>query len=129
VPRLFVPWLANSTHSVHSRTPKPAGTADTLLQLRHLNHIRRVDALQHELGNPIALLNSEIGVGVVEQQHLDGAAVIGVDDPRARVDEVLGGETGARCDTAICMSQAVVNSGKQEERERETYKSQPARPC
>jgi hypothetical protein len=39
---------------------------------------------------------------VVEEQHLDRAAVVGVDDARARVDEVLGGEAGAGRDAAVC---------------------------
>jgi hypothetical protein len=38
---------------------------------------------------------------VVEQQDLDLAAVVGVDDTGARVNEVLGGQTGARGNAAI----------------------------
>ena len=38
---------------------------------------------------------------MVEQQHLDVAAVVGIDDAGARVDEVLGGEARPGRNTAI----------------------------
>ena len=48
------------------------------------------------------LLTLEIGVGVVEQDHVDGAPVVLVHDAGAGVDGVLPGESGARGDTGIC---------------------------
>jgi len=56
---------------------------------------------QHQLRNPVAALDGKIGVGVVEEQHLDLAAVVGVYDARARVDEVLASETRARSYPAV----------------------------
>ena len=48
-----------------------------------------VDALNHQLGDPVALGNREVGIGMVEEQHLDLAAVVSVDDASTRVDEML----------------------------------------
>lgn len=39
---------------------------------------------------------------MVEEQDLDLAAVVLVNDTGTRVDEVLGRETGARGNTSIC---------------------------
>lgn len=39
---------------------------------------------------------------MVEQQHLDRATVVGIDDARAGINEVLGGKAGARRDAAVC---------------------------
>lgn len=67
-----------------------AGAAHALLEFRDLHHLGGVDALDDELGHAVALGHLEFGLGVVEQQDLDLAAVVGVDDAGARVDEVLG---------------------------------------
>lgn len=88
---------------VRPRAPEPARAPHALLQLLHLDHVGRVNALDNELRDPVALLHLVVGVGVVEQQHFDGAAVVGVDDSRARVDEVLGCEAGAGGDAAVCL--------------------------
>lgn len=68
--------------------PEAAGAAHALLQLGNLDNLGRVDALEHELGDAVALGDGEIGLGVVEEQDLDLATVVGVDDARAGIDEV-----------------------------------------
>lgn len=80
---------------------KATGATDTLLELLHLLHLGGDDALEDELRDAVALLDLVVGVGVVEQQHLDLAAVVGVNDARASVDEVLGGEARSGSDTAV----------------------------
>lgn len=95
------PWISLFGRVV-AGAAKPARTTHALLQLLDLLDLGRHDALQHELRDAVALLDGVVGVGVVEQQHLDLAAVVGVDDARARVDEVLRGEAGARRDAAVC---------------------------
>lgn len=92
---------------VPPRTPEPAGATHALVELLDLDHGRRVDALDDELGDAVALLHLVVGLAVVEQQHLDVAAVVGVDDARARVDEVLGCQSGAWGDAAICLSDLI----------------------
>lgn len=62
-----------------------------------------VDALNDELGDAVADLDLKVGVAVVEEQHLDGAPVVGVNDAGARVDEVVDGEAGAGGDAAVCI--------------------------
>jgi hypothetical protein len=84
-----------------ARAAKPAGAPHALLELLHLDDIGRVDALEDELGNAVALLDLVVRLGVVEEQHLHLAAVVGVDDARARVDEVLGRKAGAGSNTAV----------------------------
>jgi hypothetical protein len=59
----------------------------------NLDDFRGVDALQDKLSNAVALLDLEVGLVVVEKQDLDLAAVIGVNDTCAGIDEVLGSET------------------------------------
>lgn len=78
-----------------------AGAADALLELGDLDHVGGVDALDDELGDAVALADRKVGVAVVEQQHFHLAPVVGVDDARARVDEVLGGQAGAGGDAAV----------------------------
>jgi hypothetical protein len=59
----------------------------------NLDDFRGVDAFQDKLGDAVALLDLEVGLVVVEKQDLDLAAVIGVNDTCAGIDEVLGSET------------------------------------
>lgn len=80
---------------------KAARAADALLELLDLDDVGGHDALQDELRDAVAVLDLVVGVGVVEEQHLDLAAVVGVDDAGARVDEVLGRQAGAGSDAAI----------------------------
>jgi len=87
--------------STNTSAAEPARAAHALLELLHLEHLGRVDALEHQLRDPVALLDGEIGVRVVEEEDLDLAAVVGVDDARARVDEVFGRQAGARGDAAV----------------------------
>lgn len=82
---------------------KAARAAHALRQLLDLDDVGRHDALQDELRDAVALLDRKVGVGVVKQQHLDLPAVVGVNDARARVDEVLGREAGAGRDAAVCV--------------------------
>lgn len=84
-----------------ARAAEAARAADALLELLHLDHVGGDDALEHQLGDAVALLDLVVGLGVVEEQHLDLPAVVGVDDARARVDEVLGREAGAGGDAAV----------------------------
>lgn len=78
-----------------SRTPEAAGSSHTRLKLLHDDNFGRVDALDDELGNSITLLDGKIGIAQVEQDDLDLATVVSVDDASARVNAVLGGEAGA----------------------------------
>lgn len=68
--------------------PEATGAAHALLQLGDLDNLRRVDALEHELCDAVALGDGEVSLGVVEEQDLDLAAIVGVDDARAGVDKV-----------------------------------------
>ena len=81
--------------------PKPSSTTNTLLQLLDLLDFGGDDALQHQLGNPVSLFHLVIRVGMVEEQDLDLAAVIGVDDTRTGVDKVLGGKARSGRNPAV----------------------------
>lgn len=94
--------LGGDSTAEATRGAKPASAADAVLQLCDLDHVGRVDALEHELRDAVALGDGEVGVRVVEQENLDLAAVVGVDDARAGVDVVLAGEAGAGGDAAVC---------------------------
>src|SRR4051812_42923652 len=83
-----------------SRT-KASRAAHALLELLHLDHVGRVDALKYQLGNAIPFLDGEVRLSVVEQQYLDLAAVVSVNDACARVDEIFDREARARRDTAV----------------------------
>ena len=83
------------------RAAEPPCAADAVLELGDLDHLRRPDALQHELRDAVALPDNKVRGRVVEEQDLDGAAVVGVDDPGARVDEVFGREARSRRDSAV----------------------------
>lgn len=45
---------------------KTTGSPDALLQLLHLDNVRRHDSLQHKLSNSIALLDLVVGFRMVE---------------------------------------------------------------
>lgn len=77
-----------------TRTSKPACPSCALLQILHLHHFGRIDPLQHQLRDAIALFHLVVLVGEIEQQHFQRSAVVGVDDPGARVDEVLRCQPG-----------------------------------
>jgi len=87
--------------SVCACAAESSSAPNALLKLLHLDYLRRIDALEYELCDAVALAHGEVGIAVVEQQHLDLAAVVGVNDARARVDEVLGCEAGARGNAAV----------------------------
>lgn len=80
---------------------KSASATDALLQLLHLLDLGSDDPLKDQLGNPVPLLNLVVGVRVVEEQNLDLAAVVGVDNARTGVDEVLGSEARPRRNPAV----------------------------
>lgn len=94
---LFLPLL------VRARAAEAAGAAHAFFELGDLNDLGRVDALDDELGHAVALCHGEVSVGMVEQEHLDLAPVVGVDDASARVDEVFGGEAATGGDTTVCL--------------------------
>lgn len=71
---------------------KAANASYALLQLLHLDDLGGIDALQDKLRDAVALLDLKVGLGMVEEQHLDFAAVVGIDDASAGVNEVLRGE-------------------------------------
>lgn len=98
---LRTPAVYAYAESKSTRAPKPAGTTNTLLQLLDLLDLGGDDSLQHQLGNPVALLHLVVRVGMVEEQDLDLSAVISVDDARAGVDEVLGGEARSGGNSAV----------------------------
>lgn len=86
---------------VLARAAKATSSSDTLLQLLDLDDLGGHDPLEHQLSNSVALLDLIVGVGVVEEENLDGSAVVCVNDTGAGVDEVLGGEARAGSDSAI----------------------------
>lgn len=47
------------------------------------------------------LVNHEVDIAVIEKQNLDLASVIGINNTRTRVDEVLGCKSGAGSDASI----------------------------
>ncbi len=53
------------------------------------------------LGNPISLLDLESDVGMVEENNTEGTAIIFVNNTGADVDEIFGGESGARSHAAV----------------------------
>lgn len=74
------------------RATKPARAPHALLQLGDLDDLRRIDTLEHQLRDAIVQGDGKVRGRVVEQEHFDLAAVIGVDDAGARVDVVFRGE-------------------------------------
>lgn len=86
---------------VRPRTAETAGATHALLKLGHLDHLGRIDALDDELRDAVALGDAEVLVAVVEEQDLHLAPVVGVDDAGARLNGVLDGEAGAGCHAAV----------------------------
>ena len=82
-------------------TPKPTRSSHTLLQILHLHNLRRVYPLQHQLRNPVSLLNLEIHLAMVKQQNLHLTPIIRVNHAGARVDEVLGRKARPRRHTTV----------------------------
>mmetsp|Transcript_7900 Transcript_7900/g.19762 ORF Transcript_7900/g.19762 Transcript_7900/m.19762 type:complete len:242 (-) Transcript_7900:236-961(-) len=72
-----------------------------VIQLSNLLHHRSHDALQDELSDAVALLDLEVDVAVVEQDHLNVATVVLVDDTSTSVNGVLPGQARARSDASI----------------------------
>lgn len=52
-------------------------------------HLGRLDALEDELGDAVALVDLEVVVAEVEQQHAEQAPVVAVDDAGTDIDAVL----------------------------------------
>lgn len=48
-------------------------------------------------------LTFEVEMGVIEEENLNLASVVGVDDASAGIDEVLGCKPAARGYTSICV--------------------------
>lgn len=69
-----------------------ASASHALFQLLHLDNLGGIDALENQLCDAVALLDLKVGLSVVEQENLDFAAVVGIDDTGASVDEVLRGK-------------------------------------
>lgn len=84
-----------------TRAAESASTTNTLLQLLDFLDLGSDDALQHQLGNPVPLLHFVVCIGMVEEQDLDLAAVISVDDSRPGVDKVFGREARPGSNSAI----------------------------
>ena len=59
--------------------------------------------LQNQLGNTITRLDWEIDVRVIEQEHLDLSAVVGINDTSTSVDEVLSSKTTTGSNAAVCI--------------------------
>jgi hypothetical protein len=93
-------WTSQ-TSAIAASAPKPAFASDSIGQLLHHDDIGRVDALDDELRDSVPLLDGKIGVAKVEQNDLERAAVVGVDDAGASVDAVLCGEAGAWGDPPV----------------------------
>ena len=80
---------------------KATSSTDTLLEFLDLDNLGRADALQDKLGNAIALLDLKVGLGMVKQENLDLAAVVGVNDTSAGVDKVLRSEARSGSNAAV----------------------------
>jgi hypothetical protein len=92
------------TNLVDACAAKATSTPLTLIKLLHFHNFRSVDALEHKLGNAVALLDLEVGLAMVEQKDLDRAAVVGINDTGSCIDEVLGSETRTRGNAAVCIA-------------------------
>lgn len=76
-----------------SSTTESASTTDALFEFLYDNHIRGIDPLNDELRNAVTLLDREVGVAEVEEDDLDLASVVGINDTSTGVNAMLGGET------------------------------------
>lgn len=99
-------------HLLGTGASKPASTANALLELLDFDDLGGIDALEDQLGDPVAFLDGEIDIAVVEEEDLDLAPVVRVNDARTSVDEVLGGKAGAWGNATVCSP---------EKRERSAY--------
>jgi hypothetical protein len=70
--------------------PEASITTDTLLEFSDNDYIRRMDALDDQLGDAIAFFDREVGVAEVEQNHLDFASIVDINDSSTYIDAVLG---------------------------------------
>ena len=77
------------------RAAEAPGSPHAFLQLGDLDHLRVGNPLEHELGDAIADFDGEIRLGVVEEQHFYGPAVVCIYDAGARVNEVFACKAGA----------------------------------
>jgi hypothetical protein len=68
----------------------------------------RAYPLQNQLGNTITRLNREVDVRVVEQKHLDLAAVVSINDASTGVNEVLSGKTATGSNTTSRLRRVIV---------------------
>lgn len=57
-----------------------------------------------QLGNSVALVDSEVGLAKVKEQNLERAAVVSVNDTGTDVDRVFRSKSGARSYSAVCIS-------------------------
>jgi hypothetical protein len=90
----IIPAWRTPRSLANTSAAESASASNTLLQLLHLDNFRGIDALEDELGDTVVLLDDKVHVAVVEQQDLDLASVVGIDDARAGVDEILRSEPG-----------------------------------
>ena len=79
--------------SVLASAAEATRAAHALLQLLDFSNFGSVDPLEHQLRDAVAFFDLVICLGMVEEEYLDLAPVVGVDDTGTGVDEVLRGET------------------------------------
>ena len=78
-----------------------AGGAETVtvavgvVQIVHGQKFHGFHFLDEQLGDAVALLDEMFAVGMIEQEDFDFPAVLGIDDARAAIEAVLGGEAAA----------------------------------
>lgn len=84
---LLTRWLVLTSASKATRP------AHALLQLLDLSNFGGVDPLKHQLCDAVAFFDLVICLGMVEEEDLDLAPVVGIDDTGTGIDEVLRGET------------------------------------
>src|SRR2546423_14830767 len=70
-------------------TSKSTNTPLSVTQTLNLNNRRCINLLQHELCNPISLGDLKVHIRVIEQQNLQWAAIVFVNDTGTRINEVL----------------------------------------
>lgn len=81
---------SNASRSEPSLAPRGG------IKIEHLHDLRRHDALDDQLSDPVPGLHLKIQIRVVEQQDADRAPVVRVDHPRPDVDRVLPRQPGSR---------------------------------
>jgi hypothetical protein len=80
---------------------KSSCTTNALCKCLHHLDFRVINALEDQLSNAVADLDLEVLFGEVEEDYLDGAAIVGIDYACASVDAVLCSEARAGSDTAV----------------------------